>query len=113
MARRKKIFNMTNGRCFYCGCELDFDNFHMDHFIPRSSGGKQENNLVPSCPDCNLSKGSLSIEEFRKKISGLITETHTGRIIGKYYQPKITEIKFYFEEDNDGNLQKCIDDILD
>lgn len=113
MAVRRKVFDLTNGRCSYCGCELDFDNFHIDHFVPRSKGGKQGGNIVPACPDCNLSKGNLSVEDFRKKIGGMVTETHTGRMIDKYYKPHKKAIRFWFEEDENGDLQKRINDILD
>lgn len=41
----------------------------MDHFIPQSNGGPTDfNNIVPSCRACNLSKGNLSVEEFRERI---------------------------------------------
>lgn len=85
MASRKRIFNKTNGRCFYCGCGLDIDDFHMDHFYPKSKGGKANyENLVPSCPFCNLRKRDLSIEGFRNKLSVFFKE----------------KIVFYFEDEN-------------
>lgn len=64
---RQLIYQSTGGRCFYCGCLLDEDNFHIDHVIPKALGGTDYRNVVPACPDCNMSKGTLSIEEFRKK----------------------------------------------
>ena len=101
---RETIYNRTNGRCAYCGCQLDFNNFHMDHIIPRAEGGKTKDNLVPSCPDCNLCKGKLSLEEFKEKIQGILTKTHQGRIVAKYYGAKPKPIKFFFEELEDGTL---------
>lgn len=80
---RKKIFDKTGGRCFYCGMPLDFHDFHVDHFIPKARGGKDADNLVPSCPDCNLSKADLTIEEFRAKI-GSYAYSFQGRMIIKY-----------------------------
>lgn len=38
--RRKKIYDMTRGKCFYCGYDIDLENFHVDHFIPKAKGGK-------------------------------------------------------------------------
>lgn len=104
VSRRKKVFEITNGRCFYCGCELEFDNFHADHFHPKSFGGKAKDNLVPSCPDCNMSKGNLSIEQFGKKISDLPKRDATGRMISKYYDISPKRIEFYFEVNDYGSI---------
>ena len=99
MAIRKEIYNITNGRCAYCGCELDFNNFHIEHFIPKSKKGNNFNNLIPSCPTCNLVKGDLLLEDFRKKIENLVyIKTGKIAIINKYWKIKPKKIKFYFEE---------------
>ena len=95
--KRQKIFDITNGRCFYCGDPLDFETFHADHFVAKSKGGKDKNNLVPTCQDCNLSKGNLSIDEFRKKIEQLPSGSNQCRILSKYYNVKPKRIVFYFE----------------
>lgn len=43
--------------CYWCGADLA-DGFHVDHVIPLSRGGPHTvHNLVPACPECNLSKG--------------------------------------------------------
>ena len=55
----KDLFNKYDGKCFYCGINLSFDNFHIDHYMPIAKGGMhEESNLRISCPHCNLSKGS-------------------------------------------------------
>lgn len=104
MGKRENIYSITNGKCFYCGCELELETFHADHFIPKSSGGKTRKNLVPTCADCNLSKGKLSLEEFREKISRLPFDNHKGRIIAKYHKIDSKPIRFYFEEHGYGYL---------
>ena len=101
---RKDVFNLTDGRCYYCGCPIDEADFHVDHFIPKSKGGKGGMNLVPSCSECNLSKGNLSLDEFREKISGMLNKTHTGRMIQKYYLVATKNVKFYFEVMKNGDL---------
>lgn len=96
---REKIYNKTNGRCAYCGCELDFSDFEIDHTIPKSKGGNSKfENLQPCCKDCNLFKFDSDIEEFRKKVSDILLNTFHGRIIGKYYKPIVKDIVFYFEQ---------------
>lgn len=68
-----------NGRCAYCGCDLP-KNWHADHFEPvirfeasyfseKSGQMRPENNrfenLMPSCPNCNIAKSSMPIEMWR------------------------------------------------
>lgn len=119
MSKRERIFNMTKGKCIYCGCDLNIDTFHMEHLQPKAKGGKDKNNTFPSCPDCNLSKWSLSVEEFREKIERMATNTHIGRMISKYYPADYKQsVEFWFEsadreEEGYGDLQKNIYDILD
>lgn len=95
---RKKIFDRYNGRCAYCGCELDLHDFHIDHFIPLSKGGKNGDNRFPSCPTCNMCKGELDSEEFKQKILNIFKDC-TGKIalIQKFYDVKLKSDKFYFE----------------
>lgn len=62
-----RAWTRTGGRCWYCGCQLDPDNFHMDHVVSRKLGGRSTpDNLVPACPTCNVGKGGRSVEEFRR-----------------------------------------------
>lgn len=98
--KREKVFKILNGRCFYCGCKLDFDNFHMDHFVAKSSNGKGGKNLVPSCPECNLCKSNLDVESFRQKLSSDILNSFQGKMIQKYYKIGFQPITFYFEKED-------------
>lgn len=95
---RKRIYNITKGRCFYCGCKLSLSNFHADHFIAKSKGGIITNNLVPSCPVCNMAKGTLDIEAFRLKIASYL-DGFSGKVIEKYFDVKVPDIVFYFEKE--------------
>ena len=111
---RLKVFKMLDGKCFYCGCKLDFDNYHIDHFIPKAMNGGYESNLVPSCPECNLCKSDLTIEQFREKIANGIYNSFQGKILRKYFKIKPTKVKFYFERMiQDGYLPNNMFDILD
>lgn len=105
MDKRQRVFELTQGKCYYCGCDLSIDTFHIEHSTPKALGGKGGDNLVPSCEDCNLFKGSLSIEDFRKKIMAAKQKIH-GRMICKYYDVSDTPVIFWFEKvrAQDGNL---------
>ena len=55
--------------CHYCGKRLNADNFCLDHKIPMKKLKTREeimdeNNLVVSCNECNLAKGSMDYYEF-------------------------------------------------
>lgn len=66
---RAAVLAKTSGRCVYCSIELTVrpnqpNSFHADHVLPVTRGGADDiANLVPSCADCNLRKGSRTIAE--------------------------------------------------
>ena len=48
--------------CLYCGLQAS----HVDHIFPLSRGGSHTiGNLAPSCSQCNLSKSTKTIMEWR------------------------------------------------
>ncbi len=56
---RKYLEIDFNKRCGYCDTRDDYMHFHIDHFAPKTIFPKYKldyNNLVYSCPYCNLSK---------------------------------------------------------
>lgn len=57
--QRLLIFLKNDGKCANCEKKCDQDNFHADHIIPHSRGGKTsiENGQL-LCPECNLKKSS-------------------------------------------------------
>lgn len=95
---RKEIFDTLDGKCFYCGCDLDPNEFEADHFIPRVRGQYIPGNLVPSCPDCNKAKSCMSLEEFREHLTTTIYGGFHGRLMRKYFGAKPQKIVFYFEK---------------
>lgn len=76
---RKKVFDKFNGKCAYCGKDLDFNNFQIDHLVPvyyfRITGKIEESNnfdnLVPTFPIINNYKRHLLLEDFRKRLMNL------------------------------------------
>jgi 5-methylcytosine-specific restriction endonuclease McrA len=64
--RKRRVWEMTGGRCFYCGIALDPGCFDSDHVIPKSRGGRHlSRNIVPACRSCNSQKRNRTVEEFR------------------------------------------------
>lgn len=59
----ERLFTSQQGRCFYCG--KDLESFHVDHKIPISRGGMNSSeNLCCACRWCNLSKSDRLISEW-------------------------------------------------
>lgn len=64
--QRMAIYRKFAGICqlkIKCdGIKCDWGNWHADHIIPHSKGGRTTvSNGQVSCPDCNLSKGNNSV----------------------------------------------------
>ena len=63
-------------KCYYCGISLEGSLYEIDHIIPVSNGGHQTHtdNLVVSCLQCNRSKSSMSVDEYRHWVKPYIKE---------------------------------------
>lgn len=58
LLRENKLLIETARECGYCGAGGPL---HWEHLFPKSRGGPDTiNNLILSCPACNLSKGALN-----------------------------------------------------
>lgn len=125
--QREILFNKYNGLCAYCGCELK-QKWHADHISPLKRQfefikkgniyitkltGVVENpnldifeNLNPSCQECNIHKGSGTLEQFRTRLSNKINNLRKNskdfRFAEKFEQILITpkNIVFYYEKNN-------------
>lgn len=81
-ARRVRLFNDAEGKCFYCGgpvfeqgCNQQRDWLMLnpvaslmvrEHKIPTIRGGSNEpENVVCACRGCNAFKGAFTTDEFR------------------------------------------------
>lgn len=57
-------------RCWYCQEPKRNDELEPDHVVPLSRGGSNSIvNVVPACAECNRSKGSLLVAEWRAKLA--------------------------------------------
>ena len=81
--KRKIIFDKYNGHCAYCGCDISYDNFSVDHIKPIFRGytntviesygiirgDESIDNYNPCCKSCNSSKSTYTLEKWRNEIS--------------------------------------------
>lgn len=114
---RQQVYEKYNGHCAYCGCELEYKDMQVDHInsVYRAvymHEGVDEciNNYMPSCRQCNFYKSTFTLEEFRKRLSGIterLEKTFIYRLAKKYglIEEHDKEIQFYFEREefNNGN----------
>ncbi|MBI2314318.1 MAG: HNH endonuclease [Betaproteobacteria bacterium] len=58
---KRKILRLYDNKCFACG---ETKNLHIDHVLPRASGGTAAfRNLQPLCERCGQKKGDSQPEE--------------------------------------------------
>ena len=101
---RNEVSGRTNNKCGYCGIDLP-DRWHIDHIEPfaKQSSKCEIDNFMASCPQCNMFKSSLSLEQFRKELSFQVDNARrysvNFRFAEKYKQIEVckTPIVFYFE----------------
>lgn len=67
--QREQVYKIDNGNCHYCCIKLNIQDFHVDHKLPYSKGGRTESsNLVASCYMCNVAKHTMSYDSFKKSL---------------------------------------------
>lgn len=114
---RDIVFKKYNGRCAYCGCELNKSNFNVDHIMPRMRGfsndelvkygrerGKDHlQNYNPCCSSCNSSKSNYTLEKWRseisKKFDRIKRDCSSYNLLFRmgFITEHSGDIKFYFE----------------
>lgn len=105
-AIRQDVYEKYNGRCAYCGKEIEYAEMQVDHLIPLrdiESGSDDFENLMPACRRCNHYKRANTLEGWRKMIESipqkLERDSYIYRVALDYelIEPKPHEIEFYFE----------------
>lgn len=64
----EKRYEKQGSCCYYCKTKVKFESITQDHIVPKSKGGKLNNNSVFCCRPCNAAKASLDVEEFKFKV---------------------------------------------
>ena len=70
---KHKLYGKQEGKCAGCGREYSFKDMEMDHVVPRSKGGQDDDsNLQLLCGHCNRVKGDrLTMPELKAKLEKL------------------------------------------
>jgi 5-methylcytosine-specific restriction endonuclease McrA len=121
---RKAIYDMFDGHCAYCGCKLENESgkfMQIDHIEPLRRNwwtkgclhpeNETEVNLFPSCPRCNLYKGSMNIETFRREVKQALKRLEKSASYRNALRFGMIEVKewdgiFYYEKFNSRKAQK-------
>lgn len=69
-----RVLERFGFRCFYCGNQLDFKTWQLDHFHSRAMGGKNvSENIVCACKWCNVMKHALDGHSFIKHAQRIVS----------------------------------------
>lgn len=118
---RELIYRKYQGHCAYCGCKLEYKDMQVDHVIPKYREETENintdniNNYMPACRLCNFYKSSMSLGDFKIRLSTTMMENlkknFNYKLAVKYglIQENIKPIAFYFEqfEQTDG-IERCV-----
>lgn len=108
---RQVVYDMFDGHCAYCGCEIEYKKMQVDHIVSHmiNKGIDDISNYYPSCRDCNKFKMCSPIDIFRKNIKDTIktcsnrNKNYLWDRIYRKYELDIEsnkDIVFYFEKEN-------------
>jgi 5-methylcytosine-specific restriction endonuclease McrA len=108
---RIKVYEKFNGKCAYCGRDIEFKEMQVDHYYPQCNTGYAKtfgidinsfDNLMPSCRRCNHYKRAELPEHFRTQMKTLHKRLMKIYIVKVAIDYGIIELKpfngvFYFE----------------
>ena len=95
-SNRLEILKRDEYKCFYCLCDLEQNDFYLDHIFPRSNGGHDwKSNLVSACRTCNTKKSVDDVDSF------LMSNYRKGLMLQTEYlqqKNKLDEMKSQYQE---------------
>ena len=121
---RQKIFEKSNGKCGYCGSEININKFQVDHIEPASSikhiykegdaylsRKDEESNLMATCVRCNHYKRAENLERFRHQMKTLherLLKIYIVKVACNFGIIKLTPFDgiFSFEKEKNSNINK-------
>lgn len=94
------MFMVYSGKCFYSGRNLELEEIHIDHILPKKEGGKDNiENYVLCCQELNLLKNDSYSIGFVKVVSEFNKLVYCNKVVSTYNELNFnTEIlKEYIE----------------
>lgn len=89
---RFEILERDNHTCQYCGGKPPEVRLHVDHILPKSKGGKDtRGNLITSCRDCNLGKGTVIPQRLKDEWADAELRCHEDDLF-IYSDPHVTAV---------------------
>lgn len=63
----KNIGDTISGKCYSCNDVIKIDNYDCGHIVSRNDGGAIDiDNLKPICRPCNLSSGTMNLDDYKE-----------------------------------------------
>ena len=82
---RKAMYSVYDGKCFYTGRTIQFDDIHIDHIIPKARGGKDcIENYVLCCGYINCKKNDKLDLFFVERISLINKLLFVEKVVSEY-----------------------------
>lgn len=89
---RRAIFNAFDGKCFYTGRDVSFNEMEIDHIIPKSKGGKDcISNYVLTCNYINNKKKANIYESLMKITIEVVDSMFSENVVNCYNQLKMND----------------------
>ena len=82
---RKALYSAHDGKCFYTGRLVAFEDMHIDHIIPKAKGGKNcIANYVLTCGAINIRKSAKHSDKFAAMAAELNQLLYVEKVIDEY-----------------------------
>jgi len=108
------ILSKYDGKCCYCGLDINITTLSIDHLLAKRRGAKDVvhgecsfENFMPACKSCNSSKSDWGLEKWRQelslKVDRLMKYNSTFRAAVKFGLIVETnkKVTFYFERNGE------------
>ena len=95
---RSYVFNVFKHKCAYCKGASGDKILEIDHVRPKSKKGSDKlSNLVASCRQCNIAKGSMTLDQWAKRLQASPCELDKKRLSSLKHIKKRSDIKKGFQ----------------
>lgn len=82
---RKVMYSVYDGKCFYTGRQIEFEDMHIDHILPIATGGKNcIENYVLTCGYINIKKTDKTDNLFVERVSLINKMLFSEKVVSEY-----------------------------